>query len=42
MCDAMDPDEVDNSVIGVMLSAIIDGMRADRPNEVYINMCMYS
>jgi hypothetical protein len=25
----------------VMLSAIIDGMRADRPNEVYMKMYIY-
>ena len=34
MCDVMDPDRVDNGTIGLILSAIIDGMRADRPNEV--------
>ena len=34
MCDAMNPDEIDPAVVGHILSAIIDGMRADRPNEV--------
>jgi hypothetical protein len=36
MCDAMDPDKVEAPVIGQILSAIIDGMRSDRPNEVSI------
>ena len=34
MCDVMNPDEIDPAVVGHILSAIIDGMRADRPNEV--------
>jgi hypothetical protein len=34
MCDVMDPDRVNSGTIGLILSAIIDGMRADRPNEV--------
>lgn len=34
MCDVMDPDEIEPALVGHILSAIIDGMRADRPNEV--------
>ena len=30
----MDPDEIEPALVGHILSAIIDGMRADRPNEV--------
>eukprot|EP00428_Durinskia_dybowskii_P064152 CAMPEP_0170368380 /NCGR_PEP_ID=MMETSP0117_2-20130122/7427_1 /TAXON_ID=400756 /ORGANISM="Durinskia baltica, Strain CSIRO CS-38" /LENGTH=852 /DNA_ID=CAMNT_0010623045 /DNA_START=84 /DNA_END=2642 /DNA_ORIENTATION=+ len=34
MCDTMDPDTVENAVVNQILSSIIDGMRADRCNEV--------
>ena len=34
MCDAMDPDKLEAPIIAQILSAIIDGMRSDRPNEV--------
>lgn len=34
MCDAMSPESVDATVVNQMLSAIIDGMRADRRNDV--------
>ena len=39
MCDVMNPDEIDPAVVGHILSAIIDGMRADRPNEVCTVYC---
>lgn len=45
MCDTMDPDQVENTVIAHILSAIIDGMRSDRPNEVSLDAscsrCIY-
>ena len=34
MCDGMNPDNVENAVVNQILSSIIDGMRADRVNEV--------
>lgn len=34
MCDTMVPEGVDVSVVNQMLSSIIDGMRADRSNEI--------
>lgn len=34
MCDAMNPDEVQKPVVDQLLSTIVDGMRADRPNEM--------
>jgi len=34
MCDAMDPDQVEKSVVDQLLNTIVDGMRADRPNEM--------
>jgi hypothetical protein len=38
----MDPDQVENTFIAQILSAIIDGMRSDRPNEVTISSDLYS
>lgn len=34
MCEAMDPDQVEKSVVDQLLNTIVDGMRADRPNEM--------
>ena len=34
MCDAMEPGDVQPTDVAQILSAIIDGMRVDRPNEV--------
>jgi importin subunit beta-1 len=34
MCDAMEVEDVEASVVNQILSSIIDGMRADRPNDV--------
>ena len=34
MCDVMNPEEVSPPIVAQILSAIIDGMRSDRPNEV--------
>lgn len=34
MCDAMDPSEVDKTKVDQILNSIVDGMRADRPNEM--------
>ena len=34
MCDVMSPEAVDNNVVNQILSAIIDGMRSDRRNDV--------
>ncbi len=34
MCDSMDPDAVDNSVVNQILSSIVDGMRSDRRNDI--------
>ncbi len=34
MCDVMNPDDVPVPVVNQILSAIIDGLRADRPNDI--------
>jgi len=34
MCEVMDPDEVEPSVVNHILSSIVDGMRADRRNDI--------
>jgi importin subunit beta-1 len=34
MCDTMDPDQVDASIVNQILSSIVDGMRADRRADI--------
>ena len=34
LCDAMDPDGVEPTVVNQILSSIIDGMRSDRHNNI--------
>jgi importin subunit beta-1 len=34
MCDSMNPETVDETVVNQILSSIIDGMRSDRCNEI--------
>lgn len=34
MCDAMEPSQVEKSVVDQLLNTIVDGMRIDRPNEM--------
>lgn len=34
MCDAMNPDTVDATIVNQILSSIVDGMRADRRNDI--------
>eukprot|EP00607_Mallomonas_marina_P010538 CAMPEP_0182418286 /NCGR_PEP_ID=MMETSP1167-20130531/2761_1 /TAXON_ID=2988 /ORGANISM="Mallomonas Sp, Strain CCMP3275" /LENGTH=853 /DNA_ID=CAMNT_0024592429 /DNA_START=51 /DNA_END=2612 /DNA_ORIENTATION=- len=34
MCEIMNPDEIEKSVVDQLLNTIVDGMRSDRPNEM--------
>lgn len=34
MCSAMDPSQVEKKIVDQLLNTIVDGMRADRPNEM--------
>ena len=34
MCETMDPSDVDSAIASQILSTVIDGMQAERPNEV--------